>query len=275
MENIKALPLEELEVVGVISCVGEYETPDGDSRPEYELEYLNKALHNQATYSGSENRCACCGHALKLACLCVHRPTLQGYYIGRDCAAKVNRLQLFCPSIKYVSLALAERIACNKREADFLKAHSEVKDAYTYAKETSFAPKIAKDIVEKIRSYGDPSDKQIVLLVKLVTEDVNRRASIQEACPSGRQLVQGLVLGLKEKPGFGRHDDPTTKMLLELPTGIKVWGTVPASKVEEVTKGCVVAFTSTITPSKDDPAFGFVSRPANLRVVHQAPQVPV
>ena len=277
MENdtIKGLPLDELEIVGVVSCCGEYEDPEtGEFKPDYEMEFLNQALHDQATYQGKKNRCSCCGHALKLACLCVHRPTLAGYYVGRDCAAKVQRLQVFGVAVKNASVALAERIACIKRENAFLTAHPEAKDAYTYAKDTAYAPKIAKDIVEKIRRYGDPSEKQIALLVKLVEEDITKRSRATAVCTAGRQIIKGRVLGLKQKPGFGYKADPITKMLVDTGTGVKLWGTVPERLVDQVQKGCVVEFSGTIEPSQDDPLFGFVKRPNNLRVVEQAPKNP-
>jgi len=274
-DTIKGLPLNELEVVGLLQCCGDYEdTETGDTRPEYEMEFINKGLHEQASYQGAANRCACCGHALKLACLCVHRPTLAGYYIGRDCAAKVQRLQAFGFQIKNASVALTERIACTKREADFLKAHPEAKDAYVYARDTNFAPAIAKDIVQKIRRFGEPTVNQLALLVKLVQEDIAKRAQATATCTAGRQIVKGRVLGLKEKPGFGYKAAPITKMLVDTGTGVKLWGTVPERMVEEVTKGCVVEFSGTIEPSKDDPLFGFVKRPNNLRVVEKAPQNP-
>lgn len=50
------------------------------------------------------------------------------------------------------------------------------------------------------------------------------------------------------------------KMLVELDTGQRLWGTVPSS-LDDVEQGDRVAFTANVKPSGDDPTFGFFSRP--------------
>jgi hypothetical protein len=77
----------------------------------------------------------------------------------------------------------------------------------------------------------------------------------------GRFEVVGTVLALKEvqtENSYHYGDDGVRwKLLIRLDDGAKVWG----SRFANFEKGDRVRFTATFTPSKDDPKFGFYSRP--------------
>lgn len=90
----------------------------------------------------------------------------------------------------------------------------------------------------------------------------------------GRRQIQGTILTAKTKDSaYGM----TFKMLVELPSGAKVWGSIPrelwkqlyayhepADRDTELKhfRGHSVTFTGTIERSKEDPIFGFFSRPS-------------
>jgi hypothetical protein len=123
------------------------------------------------------------------------------------------------------------------------------------------------DIVGKLIQYGSISDKQQAFLGRLL-EKIDGRAVKAAAraaenaaaadCPTGRLLVKGTVVSLKEQDGdWGL----TLKMLVRADEGFKVWATCPEYGTQ---RGDRVSFNITLTPSKDDPKFGFGSRPAKF-----------
>jgi hypothetical protein len=74
--------------------------------------------------------------------------------------------------------------------------------------------------------------------------------------------VRGTVLSLKEVEGtYGI----TLKMFVKTSEGYTLWGSVPKG-LGEVKKGDEVAFTATVTPSKDDKKHGYFSRPVRAKV---------
>ena len=56
------------------------------------------------------------------------------------------------------------------------------------------------------------------------------------------------------------HYGPTLKTLVETDAGYKLWGTVP-SKLGTPQHDDRVTIEAAVTPSKDDPKFGFFGRP--------------
>lgn len=95
--------------------------------------------------------------------------------------------------------------------------------------------------------------------------------------PVGRVEVEGVVMSVKwQENDFGG----SLKMLVEADPGFRVWTTVPRDlsnilvtyesgwqEYREVTVGERVAFTATLAPSDDDPAFAFGKRPTKARVL--------
>lgn len=127
-----------------------------------------------------------------------------------------------------------------------------------------------RDIVGKLVKYGSISPKSMdyigTLLGKITNRpiiDAQRKAEAEAAgpVPTGRVLVTGIVLALKEveRQAFYYGDDGlTTKVLIKLENGSKVWGT----RFANIDKGQTVTFKATIEASKDDLKFGFFKRPA-------------
>jgi len=147
--------------------------------------------------------------------------------------------------------------------------------------ELPFEERVIVDMVGKLAFYGSLSDKQFAFMARLlkaiparVERDAARAVEAEAAAPIpadmvGKRLrVEGVVLAIKVSNGrFG----PQTKMLVKHDAGFKLWGTVPAAAIGEVKKGDRIAVEAKVDASKDDAKFGFLSRPANLKVLVSAP----
>lgn len=298
-QNLMGLPLTDLSLTAVASITDIYEDEEtGRQLPVVEMEILNQADWDKFNApKESACRCAMCGHKLKIACAVTHTPTGNGYYIGRDCANKVVALQRFDGMVKGATVALAQRIACDKREADFLAAHPDDIGILTWAKRPN-APRICKDMCEKLRRYGNLSEKQIALLEKIRQADIDRRAKATDKAKAGRQAIQGIVRKVTVEDSEFRNNAKITKLIVDLGTGVRLMGNAPEYIVlTEVTIGSVpdymknslkvgnetfthevlgvgdtVVFTATVKPSDKDDLFGFWKRPTGFVITAKAPK---
>ena len=91
-----------------------------------------------------------------------------------------------------------------------------------------------------------------------------------DVVPTGRVTVTGMVLSVKEKPNYyGGYNSPQTvfKMLIQDDRGFKVWTSVPSQIVNDVARNVRVRFDAKLTPSTDDPKFGFGNRPTKAEIL--------
>jgi hypothetical protein len=150
---------------------------------------------------------------------------------------------------------------------------------------------IFADMAGKLVRYGSLSDKQVEFALKLLKEHCERHANggktdrevawqrekdMAEDCPTGRVQVIGTVLKTELKENqFGT----TLKMALKSDKGFVVWVTVPDNLAifdvgeyqRGLAKGDRVALTATLTPSTNDPKFGFGKRPTGGKLLTEAP----
>jgi len=141
---------------------------------------------------------------------------------------------------------------------------------------------IVEDISARFAATGRLSEKQIALVFKLAKQDAaaKQREAEREVADMlvresgititpGKQVIFGSVVSLNLKDsGFG----PTWKMIVEHPSGLKYWGTVPSNLVGALAKGDQVEFTATVSVSDNDPKpiFGFYKRPTNAALIKSA-----
>lgn len=273
-DSIKGLPVNELRLVAVCVVLGFNPDIGENGAVEAEMDVLDEPLWQTFKAQNQPNRCGCCGHALKYACAIVHAPTGAGYWVGRDCAAKVENLRRFDKLIASHTIALAERLACNKREADFLAAHPDAMSIIAWCKAPR-APKIAKDMLEKMRRFGDLSEKQITTLESIREKDETRRATATGKALTGRHTVKGTVLSVKVVPGFN-PTEMVTKITLDFGNGVRAFGNAPRDNSNGQPlfprKGDEVEFTATFEPSKTDELFGFWKRPAKFTITKHNPE---
>jgi hypothetical protein len=296
--SIKGLPLGDLSVTAIASVIDVYEDPEtGNQIPEIEMEVLHEKDWEAFNAPKSEaSRCALCGHSLKIACAVTHRATGNGYWIGRDCARTVAALAGFEGIIKGATVALAQRIACEKREATFLAAHPDAIGVIQWSKRPN-ASRISRDIVEKLRRYGSISEKQLAVLEKVRQADIDRRASATGTAKAGRQVIQGVVrkvtLVERERLRFAIRTHYTAKILVDLGNGVRLYGNCPEcltldavcvgraleglsiighqACVSDILKvGDTVEFKASVEPKADDPLFGFWKRPADFKILKLA-----
>ncbi len=117
--------------------------------------------------------------------------------------------------------------------------------------------------------YGSISDKAMGFLRQLVerlperdkrnAEQTKQRAEEKAAakpCPTGRVKVDAIVLKVEERETeWGVRQVMTVKA----DEGFILWGSVPSGVT--VDRDCKIVFVATLTPSDNDPKFGFFKRP--------------
>jgi len=93
--------------------------------------------------------------------------------------------------------------------------------------------------------------------------EVVRRESIPEITEEKAAVINGTIV--TQKYVSSQWGD-TLKMLILLDNGQKLWGTVPTT-LDEAEVDDRVTFTANVSPSGDDPIFGFFSRPRKGEVL--------
>jgi len=127
--------------------------------------------------------------------------------------------------------------------------------------------RIIADIRAKLFKYGSISEKQAAFVLKLALEELEREPEptsqpIPEGLLDGRHEFSGTILGFKEKASdWGT----VCKMLFRDDRGFKLYGTAPNTD-GFYGKGARLSFVARAERSKDDPAFGFFSRPTKVKV---------
>jgi hypothetical protein len=125
---------------------------------------------------------------------------------------------------------------------------------------------VISDIVGKLIKYGSISDAQVNLLRIKVQRHDNYEARQQKfaaereaaaPCPKGRVKVSGTVLKVA---AYDSQFGTTMKMTVKAQEGFVVFVSVPSS-IPVPERGSAVNFVATITPSDNDPKFGFGKRP--------------
>lgn len=214
--------------------------------------------------------CHCCGATARYVARFYHAKSNTYVNLGEICANKLemgdrNAFQVMRRSIKDARDAIAGKRKAQALLADLgLTRAWDLYDAdidYPHRQEVTIV-----SVVSSIIKLGYVSEKQELFLRKLLYEidhraeiEARRKAEAETAadCPSGRMKIAGKVLSIKSQPSV--YGD-VLKMLVQHPTGFKVWGSVPRD-LSDVQRNCWVEFTATVTPSDKDRSFGFYSRP--------------
>ena len=244
--------------------------------------------------------CHICGADCIYTAIFYHEKTNVYIVTGLDCAEKMEMgdTKVFRAFRTHIKDALQRRAGKEKAKAllqqrempNVWAEYIKVEDIYSKHEGGSLPneERTLHDIVSKLVRYGDLSDGQWKYLAVLI-DRIQRRPEIEAKrkaerdaaapVPEGRHQVVGTVLktDLRET-NYG----PTLKMLVKAEEGYLLWGTVPASLDDlsrqeiladgtvvapKFDKGCKVQFTATLTPSDNDPKFGFFKRPTKAAVV--------
>ena len=233
-------------------------------------------------YSGHQHggNCMVCGNALALyTVLFYHQLTNSYVRMGSDCAQKCQMAYTtgkFDAFKRAVNAAREAMTGKRKAQAILIEAGngrawdiymSDDRQNYKYEEFT------INDMVGNLVRYGNISPKAMnyigVLLNKIdqrVVIGAQRAAEKAAAAnvpnPGTRFVVEGTVVSKKYKDDI---EFPAYKLVVKHASGWCVYGTQPAS-LSDVKVGDLVKFSATVTV-KDDPKFGFFSRPTNGVVV--------
>lgn len=129
---------------------------------------------------------------------------------------------------------------------------------------------IVISIADQLFRKGEISDKQRAVVLKIAKQEAEREATEQQRkagltnLEAGKQEITGTILNFKDcESQYG----VTTKMLLQLDNGNRLFGTCPRSLMsnDKVQRGSKVAFVATVEPKET--GFGFFSRPTKARLV--------
>jgi hypothetical protein len=239
------------------------------------------------TYSRHEHggNCMVCGNVqATYTILFYHRPTNTYVRMGQDCAEQVDSLAYDAEEVQRLRRFVTDARAhlAGKAKAQALLADAGLSrcwDLYTAPlpeqdQAEEYEERTVRDIVGRLVTYGDISDRQMAYLGTLLTKIDTRaeRAAQREAeheaaapAPTGRVDVTGLVLSTKAMDGYVRGHCGPIKMLVQTDAGWKLWVTCPDALLgEKPLRGERVSLRVTVIPSKDDPKFAFGKRPMAL-----------
>lgn len=153
-------------------------------------------------------------------------------------------------------------------EADNLAAHPELEPILERYRNNEIEDPFVSDVLSKVRHFP-LSDKQVSAVVKAVSDldaEAQARAERLAQVPpieEGTFDLVGEVVSIKWQDNqWGGQ----MKQLVELDSGQRLFGTQPSS-LDEAQVGDRVSFTATVSPSTDDPTFGFYSRPRKGQIL--------
>ena len=221
-------------------------------------------------FQGGGGDCQVCGARYLRGDVFRHVPTGQFLLVGWECAeameAGYNRaraaahLQLNAQrrglraAVKRETLIEARRAARAERAAEFLA------ETHGLAEALKLEHRIIIDLRSSLAAYGRLTPKQVELAMKLA-EDAKKPVG-QVPVVEKRIQVEGVVKSTKtEDSGYGE----TMKMLVEVngeAGSYRLFGTVPDSLLDgKLLIGARVRFAAKVERSRNDPSFGFFSRP--------------
>jgi len=260
-----------------VAC--EYLKVDGLEAAAVLQEERNRIKLHMAKTGGTYSKhvhggnCMVCGSVNAIYTMLFYHAKTNSYIrTGSDCAAKLDMGGAHEFSAFKSKVQDALEAQAGKKKARAILEQAGLLQAWTIyleSESTEYEERTIRDIVGKLVTYGNISEKALNFVGILLNKIVNRAElkAKQEAekaaaanCPEGRVVITGEVLSTKvQYTAFGE----VVKMLVKAETGFKVWGTCPAN----IQRGMKIEFTATVTPSKDDPKFGFFKRPAKANVL--------
>ena len=208
--------------------------------------------------------------------------------LNRDRKSKADRFAGLCEQhphlvwLTYLS-ALEGETVTEVDELDGYEYTRHTPRSVIVATQTGKQFSILSDLYYKMHKYGNPSEAQIDLAARLLSQieerwtkaearmaerDAEREAA--QPAPSGRVVVTGEIVHTKWVEGedhFGRPTH-THKMMIKADGGYRVWVTMPMSLSAD--KGDRVSIKATLTISDDDQTFAFGKRPTVIEHVPAA-----
>lgn len=223
-------------------------------------------------FSQRVGRCDVCGATFRYGDVWFHPASQQAIQIGHECADKFGMLCDRAALLAYrKDLAEARRIGRQRLEqrkalrATVRQASPELRKALRCSH------RIVQDIRGRLIQWGNISDAQALLVLKIAQEEARRAslpAEVKVPAPEGKQTIRGEVVSVKpHESDYGTSLKMTVKV--QAAGGVfLVWVTCPAGL--SVERGNHVEFSATLTRSDRDPGFAFGKRPTKARKLEVA-----
>jgi len=240
---------------------------------------------------GGSTTCGHCGAAIRYGALMVHQGAKEFIFVGEECLA--NRFE----STTKAEFQMLRKAAKLNRERATKKQVAE----QTFADNPwlnecpTYGGDFLDSLYEQARAGKILSERQIeagqkaLAKAKIREEEFQARAAAQAAaieagvrCPEGKVTIRGEIVSVKwHENEFGG----SLKMIVQSEEGFRVWSTVPRAfdgygffdeeaggwrEISGAQVGDQVEFSATVTPSNDDPLFGFAKRPTKAKYLARA-----
>lgn len=241
--------------------------------------------------------CYCCGATARFVARYYHPQTNSYIDLGQRCAIKLDEGEDDAFRTLRRAVANTRAAIAGKRKAKLILSDLGLNQAWEIYEAGKYydtrEESTVLDIVRKVVQYGQISENQAELVKNLLNYINNKEAVEAERkakrdaenanaapCPAGKVKITGTILSVKVK----EHNYGTDlKILVRDVTGFKVYGNlpkvlndliewrrdnfsdenIPRLKQKEVT----IEFEASVTPSTDDPKFGFFKRPTKTKIL--------
>jgi hypothetical protein len=249
---------------GLWGVDGTDELQPGTNPENANYRYLRGLLEESETARyGDGFQCDHCGARIRYVAVFKHLPTTSADF------AQMRRRSEFLRGQHRIVTARLEWVAADTTRVGVLGGLMEFRvDSEFFA-----------SLLGAVRKYGTLTERQESAARSALMKFYARRSTprvevVKVDVPTGRMTVTGKVLKVAYYPGFR---DEVLKMTVDDDRGFRVFGTVPASLHWNATHECVargerVTFTADLSPSRNDPAFGYFKRPRDAR--NLTPTVP-
>lgn len=245
----------------------------GQSMEEYEYAvrahraYMASITQMIAPYS--LYNCTHCGAHIRYAAILTHIPTGEKIVVGSTCIdtrfSFASRADMLFDKTRRAAAAHAASAKVNAAAMKFIDTNTDLWNTLLAVQHDN---DFMHAMVQSVLQYGNLTERQMDATVKAVARytgwmvtgaacTVDFSNAITEQLAEGRYEITGEVVSIKFSEDFGYG--PTKKMLVRLPSGHKVFGSVPSS-IASVQKGDTVTFTAKVERKESD--FGFFSRPS-------------
>lgn len=236
------------------------------------------AMVFNSSYQGNfaeKRTCDHCGAAFHHGVVYRHKPTGDVIVVGHECAYErfsASNAEYVFKHIQKYAKALKEAAKRKDGVQKFLEENPGLEEAL------GCGHHICEDMAKKLQKYGSLSPKQVAFAMKLAAEKATpkkkKEPEFWTEVQNGRRELTGEVLATKIQDSYYGM---VRKMLFKVVNGPesweKVWMTCPSG--HNIQKGDKLAVRATVEQSKDDPLFGFGSRPTLVKVIQKAEEAAV
>lgn len=228
---------------------------------------MNAASRDQQAFRGNHDEkgsCDICGTFFAHGAYWLHKPTGDIIHTGQDCAAKLD----LAASGEMATRrgAIKAQVADAKRRAEIAAAREAfLAERPGLAEALECEHGLVRDIADKFRRYGDLSDRQVEVVIKIARESVEKAkvmAAAAEVVAAPAVIGKAVeIVGVVKSVKWTNGQFPRLAMTVLDDRGFRVWGTVPKGlELREGQWGKRVRFVAD-TASADDETFAWFKRP--------------